>query len=135
MEANDLLDSFLVAEQNIDSLWQFFVSVHLAIFGAFFTIKTIRRHQLSIFIASYILFTIINIRAKINEYLLYTSIAKELQTKLDANSEILNFYNNFDTSDRILILYTIHIISFIFILILSYKLIQSQQHYNNLTKN
>lgn len=113
MELFELLQIFSMAGQKIDALWEFFVTVHLAIFGALFMFHKMKTHQLVITLISYIAFSIINLRAKIEEYELYKSILLEIK-KIDKQRlmQLSSFFSGYNVDDRIIVVYTVHIIAF-----------------------
>lgn len=121
MEMKDLLEAYTLSAQNIDSLWEFFVTVHMALFGAFFYLHKVEKYQLFIFMISYILFTLINIRAKITEYNFYNSIINDTSSKCNDNSHLCNFFHNYSPDDRIHITIAVHILAFIAVSYLSYN--------------
>ena len=125
MELYELLDLYMSSGQKLDALWQFFVSIHIAIFGALFLFHKMKIYQIIISLMSYIGFSIINIRAKIYEYEFYASITKEIKDKnLDSLKYVNQFFNQYIVDDRIMITVVVHIFSF---LCLSYLLAMSKE--------
>lgn len=122
MEIKDLLEIYTLTAQNIDSLWEFFVTVHMALFAAFFYLHKVEKYQLSIFFVSYVAFTLINIRAKINEYKAYNSIIEDMKDMCVNNTtHVCGFFNDYSPNDRINITVLVHSAAFLAVLFLSYK--------------
>lgn len=122
MELKDLLQIYMMSAQNLDSLWEFYVTIHLGVFGAFFVLHRLALHQLMIFWFSYILFLLINTRAKVKEYEIYSSLISDLKvTMVNEKSHIGSFFMEYDVSDRIWITYIVHLFSLIVVTLLCYK--------------
>jgi len=122
MNLFELMQIFSMSSGKIDSLWEFFVTVHLAIFGGLFIYKKLKTDQLCIALISYIAFSLINLRAKIQEYKLYESLLFEIKgMKFQQIQNLNNFFSNYDISDRFLITYAVHIFSFVAFLYLLYR--------------
>lgn len=119
MELHELISLFSQAGQKLDSLWQFFVTVHLAIYGALFVFHKMKGHQIFITIISYSAFSAINLRAKIEEYLLYKAFLDEIKdVSKDKLVYVNEFFSQYNIDDRFWITYSVHIVSFIFLVIL-----------------
>ena len=119
MTSFELFQLFSMSGQKLDALWEFFVTIHLAIFGALFLFHKIKRHQIIILIISYLTFSLINIRAKIHEYDIYKSFLIELKSNnLDATPAIKKFILNYSVDDRVIITVTIHLLALLFLLYL-----------------
>lgn len=115
MDLFELFQIFSMASQKIDALWEFFVTVHLAIFAGLFIFHKMKAHQLVITLISYVFFSLINLRAKIQEYELYESFLLEIKKNNNENLVHVNaFISQYDIDDRIIIIYMIHILAFIF---------------------
>lgn len=67
------------------------------------------------------MFTLINIRAKVNEYIFYDSIVNEIKNKCTAENSICEFFTTYVVDDRIFITMTVHVLAIIGVLILCYK--------------
>lgn len=122
MELFELIQLFSISGQKLDALWQFFVTVHLAIFGALFVFHKMKKHQIVISIISYFTFSLINLRAKIQEYLFYESIIDAIK-KVDKKSisSIDSYFSQYNVDDRIIITIIIHFVSLLFLLYLLKK--------------
>ena len=123
MNLFELMQIFSIAGQKIDSLWEFFVTVHIAIFSGLFLYKHMKKDQLVISLFSYGLFSIINLRAKIQEYELYQSLLqdiKEINFNENVNN-ISNFIGNYDVSDRYMVTYFVHFFAFMVLLYLLFR--------------
>lgn len=122
MDILNLLDIFTAAGEKIDALWEFFVTVHMGVFAAFFYLHKIKKYQVSLFFVSYIAFSLINLRAKLEEYSFFAAII--LDTKkiiVDTNfTNLINFFSMYDISDRQFIAITVHLFSFLGVSFLSY---------------
>jgi hypothetical protein len=110
---------FSLSGQKIDALWQFFVSIHIAIYGALFVFHRIKVHQIVVSVILYIAFSIVNIRAKANEYELYEALLNEIKdNNIKGNIHLNSFISNYSVDDRIMITIIIHIVSFVFLIYL-----------------
>ncbi len=113
MEYKDLLQIYLMSGQKIDSLWEFFVTIHLAIFGIFFLIERVKNNHIIIFYVSYILFAVINLRAKIYEYNFIISIYSELKESTHNLTSISKYFLSHQFTDRIFVTLFVHIFAFL----------------------
>lgn len=122
MNTFELFQIFSMSGQKLDALWQFYVTVHLAIFGALFIFHKMKTHQIVISIISYLVFSVINLRAKIYEYIIYSSFLQELRNKdLTSLPHINDFLSDYTVDDRITITITIHALSLSLLLFLLIK--------------
>ncbi len=122
MDIDSLLHLFSSSGQKIDALWQFYVTVHIAVFGGLFVFHRMYRHQIFIIIISYIAFSLINLRAKIFEYEFYNAVLDDL--KLDSSSlgvNINNFFEIYTLEDRLLVTLVVHIFSFVFLIFIIWQ--------------
>ena len=111
-----LINLFIATCNQIDSLWQFFVTVHLALVAALYGIERLRRLknlEIIIFSTAYLLFSCINIRAKLDIYRLLIAIDKEIDINIkESNLEILRrYFSGVEYDDRVLVLLAVHIFS------------------------
>lgn len=125
---------FILCGQEIDASWNFFVTIHIAIFGAFFLSDKFEKStkiQIFIIISSYILFSIINLRAKLNSYRIYNSLLSDLKRSIsDASHGIKFFIENYAVDDRIYISIFVHAIAFVFFILLffiNYKFLEKMR--------
>lgn len=118
METSLLLESFMLVGQKIDVLWNFYVSVHLAIAAALFYFRKLTIWQYSIFGVGYLFFTVINWRAKTNEYEFYDAITSEIKLRDLQSTTVNRFFEIYEVTDRIFINNTVHIVSGILLLVL-----------------
>ena len=124
MNLIDLLQIFSMAGEKLDALWNFFVTVHLAIYGALFVFHKMKPHQMWITVVSYVAFSAINFRAKYFEYRLYGALLDEIR-RLDLNSKDLRhlsaFFSQYSIDDRVFIAASVHIIALVFLVFLLFK--------------
>lgn len=126
MSYYELMQLAILCGQEIDTSWNFFISIHMAIFGAILisnNLKLISMQQKFILYLSYLLFTVINVRSKINSYTLYSSIFHDLNTINNQIGEgVKNYIVNSNFDDRITICVAIHVFALlIFSFFLFYK--------------
>lgn len=120
MSQHEILSLFVSTGGKIDSLWEFFTSVHIFIFGALFVFHKLTRAQVFISILAYTIFTVINTRAMIHEYTFYESLLADAQN----GPSKLGFQRTFETlanyqiGDRIGIAIAVHILAFFMFLYL-----------------
>jgi len=120
MDVYNFVEAYILTGQKIDALWNFFVTVHLAIAGFLFYAKPKKEHSVAIcvLVVAYLAFSSINYRAKALEYGFLNSLTEEIRTQ-DTTSLLVNEY--FDTlsfDDRSTINVVIHLSSFAFIVII-----------------
>lgn len=126
MNYYELMQLGILCGQEIDTSWNFFISIHMAIFGAILISNNLRRIsmlQKFILYSSYLLFTVVNVRSKINSYKLYCAIFYDLN-KADSKigEGVKNYIVNVDFDDRITICVIIHVFALlIFSFLLFYK--------------
>lgn len=130
MSDSQLISMLLTSGQNIDSLWNFYVTVHLGIAGAIIYSKRIDRSYVLVFAIGYSVFSLINFRAKDNEYKLYTSIVsaiKESSSFDELPATIKLFFNAYDVDDRLMINIGVHMLTAISVLLLLLIRIRNEQ--------
>ncbi len=118
-----LTELYIMAGDQLDSIWQFFVAVHLAIIGVLFgleSFRNLRKREFIILGASYLLFSFINCRAKIISYGLLESLVNEINLSITVKTKFLSGYfleQNFSTGvgDRVSMVIVVHILSAIII--------------------
>ena len=113
MSIFDNLQLIILCGQEIDASWNFFVSVHMAIFGTLLIsrkIQLITFFQKIILYSSYLCFTLINIRSKVNSYEMYSSLFTDIKNcDFEKNVQIKNFIMNADFGDRVMISVIVHV--------------------------
>ncbi|MGH1377576.1 MAG: hypothetical protein ACRBB3_02025 [Alphaproteobacteria bacterium] len=120
MNTSEKLEYYIMVGDQINTLWEFFVSIHLAIIVASYAIRKadIGKIEYSILIISYLSFSAINWRAKYNAYTLLSAIKNSKTDKNEASLPIDLFFNGMYFDDRYAIITIIHIFSIIFMGIL-----------------
>jgi hypothetical protein len=117
MSEFEILQLFFFSGQKIDTLWQFFVTVHLAVIGGIFAFKHLDLYQRIMIIASYTIFSLMNLRAKYHEYRIYCSIIDDIKNNFQNQTEVNAYIYMYTASDRISITITVHLISIFFVII------------------
>ena len=124
MEIVALFEAYIATGQKIDQLWNFFVTVHLAIAGVLLVSSNVNRNPWLVDIClliAYLAFSAINFRAKGIEYKLLNVLTKEM-SGVDTKYKLLNtFFDDLSFSDRSYINIVRHLVSFL-ITLLIYKL-------------
>lgn len=113
MEIEHLMNYFILTGQKLDVLWQFFVTIHLAILGGVLFFRRLHKSEIAILLLSYLIFSLVNIRAKINEYEIYTHLIKDIKKNIPSTYDLASFFNSYSVDDRYCITLVIHIASFI----------------------
>jgi len=112
MNSSELVQAFMVSDQKIDSLWNFFVTVHMAIYGFLFFIKRLKVRHLIISSVAYLGFTIINLRAKLDAYNLHEALLLDIKKLGIKSADNLYFFmTHYDIGDRAGIVWGVHIFS------------------------
>lgn len=119
-----LISTFIAIGDQIDSLWQFFVSVHLAIIASLYGIErlnNLRTIETILFGFGYIIFSLINMRAKQQAYGLLINIENEINSSssgLSIYPFLSEYFSNSSYDDRLLILWIVHAFAGISIVII-----------------
>ena len=128
MNSNDLIQAYVFTGQKIDVLWNFYVTVHLAIAGFLLALKTKIKWPIATALSvAYLGFSIINYRAKAIEYDLLNSLISDIALIDTGHKSIDGFFNQQDFSDRTFINIIVHIFSIILIIII-YKYSNSKNN-------
>ena len=119
MDTFELFEILIQTGQKLDSLWEFFVTIHVAIIGALFIFHQMIFSQKIITTFAYLTFTGINLRAKIEEYELYVASLKDLKgLDLSGTAHLAEFVSQYELNDRIMISWLVHGISLLILLYL-----------------
>ena len=104
MTAYEIIELYTLCGQEIDTSWNFFITVHIAILGAFFmsnNLKTIKFINIVIFISAYAAFMLMNVRSLICSYELYYSILSDIQAGgIAIPDNIKLYFQNAKITDR-----------------------------------
>ena len=121
MSDYELFELFVISGQKIDALWEFFVTIHIAIVGALLFLnptrfRKIKAYPMVVLAISYASFTLINIRAKIEEYQFFLATISDLKNRtLHSLNGLKGYVFQYDPDDRIVISIVVHALSFFFI--------------------
>jgi len=112
MNSPELIQAFIATGQKLDALWEFFVTVHLAMYGALFFLKSLRAEHVFISFVAYLFFTWINLRAKLNEYELYNALLSDIKALgVGEANNLAAFINGYHVDDRAFIVCLVHALS------------------------
>jgi hypothetical protein len=114
---SEKLNAFFHSARNIDTLWNFFVAVHLAIFTGIFTLNSLNTVQLVVIGIAYVIFSFLNMRAKKYEYKIYNALIIDIKKNIEhEDNELAAFMREYEVNvkDRLYIAYGVHFCSFIF---------------------
>ena len=123
-EPTSLINLFLATGNELNSLWGLFITAHIAIIAAVYGIERLRRLtilEICLFSIGYTLFSVINIRAKLESYKLLNVIAKEIKVSIKgSNLEILSkHFESVELDDRIILLWVVHVFAVVAIAIVA----------------
>ncbi len=131
-----LIDLFIATGDQLDSLWQFFVTVHLALIASLYGIERLnhlKNIEVILFSLAYLVFSLINVRAKHDSYNLLISL-ENIITKVTLSgkyTELQDYFNDLVYSDRLIILWGVHFFSAIAI----YAILRTRKNHENLENN
>ena len=138
MDLGDALSVYVATAQNIDSLWNFFITIHLALLGGYFYFKDHLNYAVGLIIGiSYVVFAIINARAKYLVYKFLEALTNDIATLSQQTGleHVSHFFRTIDYSDRAVIALIIHavtavvvLVALIWLLISNRKKVVSQQN-------
>lgn len=113
MQPDDLIQAYIMIGQKIDVLWNFYVTVHLAIIGllVFSRHPVVSKLSICSISIAYLCFSFINYRAKAIEYEFFQTIAKDLRATDFGQSGLNDFFDSYSFSDRGIINIAIHVLS------------------------
>lgn len=124
MEIDDLLQVYVMAGDQLDALWEFFVTVHLAIAASLYGIERLRIlkvHEYFLLSIGYLAFSIINLRAKHQAYEFLIAVELELEKILSTTEfqSLKDFFSNIEFTDRVHIVWIVHIATIAIIIALA----------------
>lgn len=122
MDVSEFVNSYVATGQKIDSLWNFYVTVHIAIASLLLLSRGRKINGLIVLVLTvgYLGFSFINWRAKEIEYTLMQALIEAI-TSMDTQSVVLNnFFDEQNYSDRSMINIGIHVFSIFSIAIVAY---------------
>jgi hypothetical protein len=123
-EPTTLINLFVAIGNQLNSLWGLFITAHIVIIAAIYGIERLRRLsilEICLFSIGYILFSVVNIRAKLESYKLLNAIAKEIELSIKgSNLDILSkYFEGVELDDRIIILWVVHVFTVVAIAIVA----------------
>jgi len=119
-----LINLFVAIGNQLNSLWGFFITAHIAMIAAIYGIERLKRLtilEICLLGIGYIFFSVINIRAKLESYKLLSTVAKEIKVSVKgSNLEILSkHFEGVELDDRIIILWVVHVFTVVAIAIVA----------------
>ena len=117
MPAESILESIIAIGDKIDTLWNMFIGIHIAILGYFYVSKELPSpyHKFVGSIA-YLLFSIINLNALNSTYRFLGAMVDEYKMRYIETTEVTgphlkNILLNMDYSNRYIVVYSIHLLA------------------------
>lgn len=126
MSSAEIVELFVIVGSRLDALWEFFVTVHLAVAAAVLGIERLskpRTCEYTLLSVAYLAFSWINLRAKLAAYQLLVSVEQEAASIL-SGAQLENLHRLFlesEFDDRTAIAYTVHVATIVFIVILGFE--------------
>ena len=119
-----LINLYLATCSELNFVWGFFLTAHIAMIAAIYGIERLRRLtilEICLFSIGYILFSAINFRAKFESYKLLSAIEKEIEISIrGSNLEILSkHFEGVELDDRIFLMWVAHIFAVVAIVLIT----------------
>lgn len=121
MDVTDFLQLHLANSNAVDSLWNIYITLHLALIGALYAFEKLQhlsRKEYAVFAVAYLAYSYINARAKWEAYRLLAAIEEKTQELViaeDSTSSFSMYYAELDYGGREYVMLIIHICSAFFL--------------------